>query len=262
MADLPDWKRLAKDYLARPFQVPHSAIHAALLGEKDKMIHASLAAFAMGRQETRQAAGLGPVALARGDAASALIEAMDLPAAQLAALKAKFGEQAVDFLTQASDALEGDAKRRVLELVREGVEERAAVATIADELGSAAERYLDTSYRTAMGLANGAAQWVTAEEPDVAELLWGYQWATAGDDRVREEHAELDGVILDKDDPFWLQLWPGAAGYNCRCVALELWEAPDDGESRPPHNWERFTSAGFGNPGAELMDAGLMPGPM
>lgn len=252
---------MGRDYLSRPFQAPHSAIHTAMLGERAKVIRAGLAAFAMGRNETRQAAGL-TVNLARGDAAAALIEALDLPAASRAALEAKFGEQAVEFLTQASDALESDAKRRVLELVRGGVERETAEATLAEELGGAAERYLDTTYRTEMALANSAAQWVTAQDPDIDEMLWGYEWATAGDDRVRDEHAELDGVILAKDDPFWLRLWPGSAGYNCRCVALEIFEAPEDGETRPPHNWERFESAGFGNVGAELINAGLLPGPM
>ena len=201
--------------------------------------------------------------MARGDAAAALIEALDLPAAARAQLEAKFGEQAVDFLTQAADTLEDDAKRRVLQLVGEGVERETAENILAEEMGTEADRYLDTTYRTAMSLSNGAAQWVTAQEPEIDDILWGYQWATVGDDRVRDEHADLDGVVLPKDDPFWQRLWPGSAGYNCRCVALEIFfEAPEDGAVQPPADWAKYDSAGFGNVGAELIDAGLAPGPM
>lgn len=47
-----------------------------------------------------------------------------------------------------------------------------------------------------------------------------YIWTTAGDDKVREEHALLDGQEFSWDDP----PEPGHPGedYNCRCVAYPV----------------------------------------
>lgn len=59
-----------------------------------------------------------------------------------------------------------------------------------------------------------------------------YQWQTAGDERVREEHADLDGQEFRWDDP------PpdGNPGepVNCRCIGLPIFTTEDDEESTNP----------------------------
>lgn len=50
-----------------------------------------------------------------------------------------------------------------------------------------------------------------------------YEWQTAGDERVRETHAENDGKVFSWDDP------PEATGnpgddINCRCVAIPFFD--------------------------------------
>ena len=47
------------------------------------------------------------------------------------------------------------------------------------------------------------------------------QYRTAGDDRVREEHAALDGTTLPPSDPFWDSYLP-PNGWNCRCTTVQV----------------------------------------
>ena len=80
---------------------------------------------------------------------------------------------------------------------------------------------LETLFRTQNQMVYNAAQWHTYQDPDVADLIWGFHYVTVGDDRVRPSHAALDGTILPKDDPFWGINWP-PNGWNCRCQALPI----------------------------------------
>lgn len=48
---------------------------------------------------------------------------------------------------------------------------------------------------------------------------------TAGDARVRKAHAEMDGITLKADDPFWLSYYPPYRGrdtYGCRCSVTQV----------------------------------------
>ena len=51
------------------------------------------------------------------------------------------------------------------------------------------------------------------------------RWVATLDDRVREAHAEMDGVEVMYDDPWnvpgeGLQMYPGEGTYNCRCASV------------------------------------------
>jgi uncharacterized protein with gpF-like domain len=46
--------------------------------------------------------------------------------------------------------------------------------------------------------------------------LWGFEYSTAGDERVRASHRPFDGVRYPKEHPFWRQFVP-PNGWNCRC---------------------------------------------
>jgi len=83
---------------------------------------------------------------------------------------------------------------------------------------------------------------VMARQRDVFPF-WRYQ--TAQDDRVRDTHAALDGVILPANDPFWDTHFP-PWGFNCRCSIVPLTEADaaeiDAAESgRPPEMRSRLS---------------------
>ncbi len=103
---------------------------------------------------------------------------------------------------------------------------------------------LETIFRTQSQIAYQAGRWKVDQDPDIQEILWGYEYFTVEDNRVRPEHAALHGTILPKDNQFWLTFWP-PNGWNCRCQVLPVFRrvpvknppadaAPDDGFSFNP----------------------------
>lgn len=78
--------------------------------------------------------------------------------------------------------------------------------------------YLYAEYNHAIGAAQMAAKWHDFEQDGDRYNL---QYRTAGDDKVREEHAILNGTTLPPSDPFWDMFLP-PNGWNCRCTAVQV----------------------------------------
>lgn len=78
--------------------------------------------------------------------------------------------------------------------------------------------YLYAEYNHAVGAAQMAAKWHDFEQDGDRYNL---QYRTAGDDKVREEHAALNGTTLPPSDPFWSMFLP-PNGWNCRCTAVQV----------------------------------------
>ena len=74
--------------------------------------------------------------------------------------------------------------------------------------------WLKTEYRTAFNNAAAARQWMSFDED--RELFPYLRYDTAGDERVRKEHTELDGLVAHIDHPIWNTHFP-PNGWNCRC---------------------------------------------
>jgi len=74
------------------------------------------------------------------------------------------------------------------------------------------EVYLNAEYGNAIASGQMAQSWQDFENNGVSMLT--YQ--TAGDDRVRDEHAILEGATYPIDDPFWSEFYP-PNGWGCRC---------------------------------------------
>lgn len=91
--------------------------------------------------------------------------------------------------------------------------------------------YLSAEYNHAQAAAEMAAKWEEFEE-DGDE--YNLQYRTAGDDKVRPEHAALHGVTLPMSDPFWDEYYP-PNGWNCRCTVVQVlkdkYPATDRGEA-------------------------------
>lgn len=67
--------------------------------------------------------------------------------------------------------------------------------------------------------SSSAKRWYDIQaEKDVLPML---RYQTAGDDRVRDEHAELDGITRKVDDPFWDNYMP-PNGFYCRCIVVQM----------------------------------------
>lgn len=78
--------------------------------------------------------------------------------------------------------------------------------------------WLRSEYQFAVNSAAMASQWEQAlKDKD----LYALQYVTVGDDRVRPEHAELDGLVLPMDDPFWRTGTP-PNGWGCRCTVMQV----------------------------------------
>lgn len=77
------------------------------------------------------------------------------------------------------------------------------------------QHYLEAEYQFAVSSAQSAGNW--------ANLSTDYdlQYRTAGDDRVRDLHAKLNGVTLPQDDAFWIYYYP-PNGWRCRCLAPQV----------------------------------------
>ena len=89
------------------------------------------------------------------------------------------------------------------------------VAEIKDKYN---RNWLRAEYNFATASAEMAAQWAAyAREKKFTNL----QYRTALDDKVRPEHAALEGVTLPQDDPFWNTAFP-PNGWNCRCNVVPV----------------------------------------
>lgn len=78
--------------------------------------------------------------------------------------------------------------------------------------------YLYAEYNHAVRSSQMAVKWNDAVRDGDRYLL---QYRTAGDERVREAHAALNGVTLPPSDPFWDSYYP-PNGWNCRCTVVQV----------------------------------------
>ena len=92
---------------------------------------------------------------------------------------------------------------------------------------------LEAVMRTNSQMAYSVGAWQANEHPDVGDLVWGYKYAAVGDDRMRPTHAAMDGTILPKDHPFWVENYP-PNGWNCRCIAIAVTHEDKPKEEIPP----------------------------
>ena len=74
-------------------------------------------------------------------------------------------------------------------------------------------RYLKTEYNTALRTAQAAGQWQQFERQ---KDLFDLQYNTAGDNKVRKDHAKFDRITLPVDHPFWNKRTP-PLDWECRC---------------------------------------------
>lgn len=78
--------------------------------------------------------------------------------------------------------------------------------------------YLRAEYNHAVHSAQMACKW---HEWQAEGDEYNLQYRTAGDERVREAHAALDGVTLPPSDKFWNKYLP-PNGWNCRCQVVQV----------------------------------------
>ena len=97
--------------------------------------------------------------------------------------------------------------------------------------------HLRTNFNTAINNAYLARQWNDLQE--IKDFFPYLKYTAVMDDRVREEHAEWNGLILHVDDDFWKTNYP-PNGWNCRCSVTPMPEKeakqdPDFGKKPDPY---------------------------
>lgn len=78
--------------------------------------------------------------------------------------------------------------------------------------------WLRAEYQQAIAQAQNASNWSGYEKDQ--DIYPNLRYETIGDDRVRDEHAVLNGVIKPVNDPFWNSFAP-QNGWGCRCELIQ-----------------------------------------
>lgn len=81
--------------------------------------------------------------------------------------------------------------------------------------------YLETEYNTARNAAEHARKWQEYKADE--KLFPNLKYMTVSDDRVREEHQVLHGIVKPINDDFWNKYYP-PNGWNCRCYVVQTAE--------------------------------------
>lgn len=78
--------------------------------------------------------------------------------------------------------------------------------------------YLRTEFRTAQRTALLAGKWQHFEK---TKHLFDLMFETAGDEKVRGDHAKLNGIVRPVDNGFWKTFYP-PLDWNCRCTVRQV----------------------------------------
>ncbi|WP_294596282.1 DUF935 family protein [uncultured Rikenella sp.] len=91
-------------------------------------------------------------------------------------------------------------------------------------------RWAQTEYDTADQVAESTSTYYRLLSQNMLFPYWEYR--TVGDDKVRPEHAALNGLVLPTNDPRWGKIYP-PNGWNCRCYVLPRMRHETEGINLP-----------------------------
>ena len=144
---------------------------------------------------------------------------LDVSRTELREVERTFETNALDIASKASAAVETKLRRTMAEITADGAHTKEGVARLTKAFKDSGVTphnsfSIEAVYRTQTALAYSAGRQDVEADPDINEILWGYTYVTVGDDRVRPEHAALDGTTAPKDDPIWNTIYP-PNGWAC-----------------------------------------------
>lgn len=85
------------------------------------------------------------------------------------------------------------------------------------------KNYLQAEWQTARTAAQMAQKWQKLQE--TKDLFPNLKYRTVGDERVRNDHELLNGIIKPIDDAFWAKYYP-PLDWRCRCDVVATAEDP------------------------------------
>lgn len=167
-----------------------------------------------------------------------LANQLELSKADLALLQRQYDTASLKTVQQFTAGLRSKLGQVSAEVLARGVPTRSAVGMIREAmsgmgLSPESPRLVETVYRTQGAVAYTAGRWQANQEDAIASILWGYEYVTVGDDRVRPSHRALDGTRLPKEDPRWQSIMP-PNGWNCRCDVIEIFQDDHLATPAPP----------------------------
>jgi len=224
------------------------AVRSELLKGKDELRDFMVLAYMLGR---KRSIAVSTLSLSAADSATNILrKQMKMSKAEIALIREQFDAEAFRVLTNVSDVADEKLQEAMVDIVSQGLHVREGKVRLQEAFDAVGitpsnSYQVENIYRTQMSTAYSAAKWQHDKTPVIDEILWGYKYATVGDDRVRPSHVELDGVTLPKDNPFWQTGFP-PNGWSCRCIAIELFEEREIVEA--PAGWLPDEGWGF-NPG-------------
>lgn len=103
----------------------------------------------------------------------------------------------------------------------------------------------DVIFQTNLQTAYNAGHYKSMTDDTAIKLRPFWQYRTAADGNVREEHAQMHGKVYRADDPIW-DVWYPPNGFRCRCSVVSLSErqVKERGlavETKPPRKVDRET---------------------
>jgi len=93
-----------------------------------------------------------------------------------------------------------------------------------DTANNVNNNWLYTEQNTAGKIANSGDEWQRIQDNKALFPLLRY--SAILDDRTREDHEALNGMVRPADDPIWNEFFP-PNGYNCRCLVEQLPEGSE-----------------------------------
>lgn len=150
----------------------------------------------------------------------------------LQVLADKLSKQATTRVVDAGSVVRSKVADAVSEAIKKGESVRTAATRITramDASGVTAQNpYLsETLYRTSLQESYAAARWQTNQQPEIDDILWGYEYSATLDDRTTDLCSDLDGTRRAKGDAFWSRYMP-PNHYNCRSIAVEIFKDETD----------------------------------
>lgn len=163
---------------------------------------------------------------------------LNLSAEDIEKLRKLYGNEASKVTRSASDLVERKAAEAISQSIEAGehiklAQSRLQAAMEAAGVSEPSPFLCETLVRTGIAQAYAAGQYNALDDPDLADVHKGWQYVTVGDNRVREEHEELDGMTADADNEVW-DIYLPPLGFNCRCTAIPIFndnfeeDIPDD----------------------------------
>ncbi|SDE53868.1 phage minor head protein [Riemerella columbipharyngis] len=108
------------------------------------------------------------------------------------------------------------------------------------------KNYLQAEWQTAKQAGYHAANW--DEYQNNKDLYPNLKYKTQGDNRVREPHRLLNGIIAPLDSDFWKTHYP-PNGWRCRCYVVQTAEKPTNENDIPTLNEKEMPKEFRGNVG-------------